>query len=125
MRHGESDLPPTEDLATAEEKLRRENDELRRQLQALRGTPQIPANVPANLWHPSRLTAVALVLAGLILLLVAFIAGYIPLHDREATIANEAHERERALPRVGVIVVTSSSRDSGLQLPGNIQAITE
>jgi RND family efflux transporter MFP subunit len=125
MRHSESDLPPTEDLATVEEKLRRENEELRRQLQALRGTPHNSAHVPANLWHPSRLTVVALVLVGLTLLVIAFIGGYIPLHGREITIVNEARGRERAVARVGVIVVTSSSRDNGLQLPGNIQAITE
>jgi RND family efflux transporter MFP subunit len=125
MRHSESDLPPIEDLATVEEKLRRENEELRRQLQALRGTPHTSTHVPANLWHPSRLTVVALLLVGLTLLIMAFVAGYVPLHGRQITIVNEAHERERALPRVGVIVVTASSRDSGLQLPGNIQAITE
>lgn len=125
MRHSESDLPSTEDLTTIEEKLRRENEELRRQLQALHAAPHTPAENHAALWHPSRLTIVALVLAGLIVLVIAFVAGYIPLHGRQITVVNEALQREHALPRVGVTVVGSSSRDDGLQLPGNIQAITE
>ena len=38
MRYSESDLPRTEDAADTEERLRRENEELRRQLQQLRAS---------------------------------------------------------------------------------------
>jgi RND family efflux transporter MFP subunit len=60
-----------------------------------------------------------------VLVLIAFIAGYLPLHARTTLIANEAIQREKALPRVEVVTVGRSSRDSDLQLPGNIQAVTE
>ncbi len=56
---------------------------------------------------------------------VAFLSGYIPLQKRRAVIAGEAHEQERALPRVEVIEARRATGKSTLQLPGNIQAITE
>ena len=61
-----------------------------------------------------------------VLIVVAFFAGYIPLQKRTQTSsAAEAHEQEQALPRVEVIEVGRSSHNSELELPGNIQAITE
>jgi RND family efflux transporter MFP subunit len=125
MRYSESDVPRTEISASVEENLRRENEELRRQLQQMRTSPHGPAVVPAKLWRPSRLTVWALCLSILVILIIAFFAGYLPLHSRTLLIAGEAQAREQALPRVGVIVVGRSSRDRALQLPGNIQATTE
>ena len=55
----------------------------------------------------------------------AFLAGYGPLQKRRTVIAKEAHEREVALPRVEVIAVGRSTTDSELELPGNVQAISE
>ena len=57
--------------------------------------------------------------------MIAFFAGYIPLQKRRAVIAGEAHEEQQALPRVEVIKVGRSTRQSELELPGNIQPITE
>ena len=130
MRVRESDNPESEVSTSAAEELRRENEELRRQLAELRraanhGSSHALVGVPAKLWRPNRLTVMALCLSIVILFLIAFIAGYLPLHARIARIANEAQERENALPRVEVVTVGRSSRDSGLQLPGNIQAVTE
>ena len=64
-------------------------------------------------------------LLGIVLLVVAFFAGYIPLQKRTALILREAQEHEEALPRVDVVEVGRSAQTSELELPGNIQAITE
>lgn len=130
MRYSESNIPESEVSSSASEELRRENDELRRQLVELRasahhGSSHASVGVPAKLWRPSRLTIMVLCLSVVVLFLIAFIAGYLPLRARTTLIANEALERENALPRVEVVTAARSSRDSGLQLPGNIQAVTE
>ncbi len=119
MRYSESDL------RTTEENLRRENEELRQQLHQLRASSHAGIAVPAKLWRPSRLTISALCVAVLVFLVIAFFAGYLPLHSRTALIAGEAREREQALPRVQVVTVGRSSHESALRLPGNIQATTE
>ena len=93
MRHGEPDLPGTKGFATVEQQLRRENEALRAELDALRGKPRDSASVSANTWHPSRLTIVALCIAVLIVIVIAFFAGYLPLHSRTMAIADEARAR--------------------------------
>ena len=77
------------------------------------------------MWKPSALTIWAIFFAVLALAVVAFLTGYIPLQKRRAVIAGEAHEQERALPRVEVVQAARATGKSSLQLPGNIQAITE
>ena len=129
MRYSEPEQSPARiNVAdTTEERLRRENQELKRQLQELKGSAHesLPEGLPTKLWHPSGLTIWAIVLASAVLIVVAFFAGYIPLHKQRTLIVNEAREQEQALPRVEVTTVGRSSRQSELQLPGNIQAITE
>jgi len=117
MRHTKADPP---DSLTTEEQLRREIEDLKRQLQT-----QKAEHGPAKLWHPSALTIWAIFLTVTVLIVIAFFAGYIPLQKRNTLIRNEAQEQEQALPRVEVIPVTRSSRNSELELPGNIQAVTE
>lgn len=113
-------------VETSEERLRRENEELRRQLEELRGGEgSEQGGVPKRLWHPSRLTIGALCLAAVVLLVIAFFAGYLPLRSRTSLITAEAREQEHARPRVETIKVTRSSGKNTLQLPGNIQAVTE
>ncbi len=111
------------DLAqSTEERLRRENEALRRQLQeqqAEHGTS------PAGVWRPSALTITVIVLVLTLAIVGAFFAGYIPLQKRQALIRSEARDLEQSLPRVEVIAVERSSRQSELVLPGNIQAVTE
>jgi RND family efflux transporter MFP subunit len=112
------------DLAqSTEERLRRENEELRRQLQEHQaGAHGVSSK---RLWRPSGLTITVILLGMSILIVVAFFAGYVPLRKRQALIRGEAQEFEQALPRVEVIQVGRSSHRSELSLPGNIQAVAE
>src|SRR5581483_1193606 len=125
MRYSDSDLTSAELGGSTEESLRRENEDLRRQLQQLRSASHSSVAVPSKLWRPSALTLWALGLLILVLLVIAFFAGYVPLAHRNRLITDEAEHREQALPRVTVVTVGKSSRNNSLQLPGNIQAITE
>ncbi len=108
------------DAGLHEEKLREEIEQLKRQLAEAQSN-----GPPAQLWKPSGITIVALVLGLVILFFIAFLAGYGPWQKRNVTIMAESHEQTSALPRVDVVQVTRSSSDSDLKLPGNIQAITE
>ena len=128
MRHSEPGQPEFPGLEeTTEERLRRENEELRRQLQEHKrlgeGTPH--AALAGKLWHPSAVTIVSIALAIMLLIAGAFLAGYVPLQKRESVIRNQVREQEEALPRVEVTEVGRSASKSDLVLPGNIQAITE
>jgi RND family efflux transporter MFP subunit len=110
-----------------QEKLLRENEELKREIQELRGAGNgaLHAGPPSKVWHPSAITIWAIFLAVTVLIAVAFISGYAPLKKRQELIASEARQQARALPRVEVIEVGRSSGQSELELPGNIEAITE
>lgn len=123
MQYTEPDPLQTRTSETVEEKLRRENRELKRQLEELKG-PGHGAS-PRHLWQPSATTIWAIFLGAAVLIAIAFFAGYIPLQKRRAVVLGEAHDEQQALPRVEVITVGRSTRQSGLQLPGNIQPITE
>ena len=108
---------------SAEDTLRRENLELKRQLQDLQGARG--GSVPARMWHPSGTTIWAIFLGVTVLVIVAFFAGYVPLQKRRAVIATESQDQQQALPRVEVMEVGRSTRKSELELPGNIEAVTE
>lgn len=123
MRYIEPNESGSQEAAEAET-LRKENQELKRQLQELRGGHG-HAGPPAKLWHPSGLTIWSIFLAAIVVLVVAFFAGYVPLQKRNDLIRSEARQQEQTLPRVEVIQVGRSSHYSELQLPGSIQAITE
>lgn len=118
MRYTEPDPPQT-----IEENLRRENQELREQLERLRGAHH--ADTPGKMWQPSGTAITAICLAAVVLTVIAFFAGYIPMRDRKTQIAAEAREAQNAVPRMDVIRVARSNRKSGIILPGSIQAITE
>ncbi len=107
---------------TTEQQLRREVEELRRQLGMRRTTP---AGVPPIPWHPSRTTISALLLGFLIVLVAAFVAGYLPLQKREAMLRAEAQAQEKALPHLQVMRVERFTDPNGIKLPGTIQAVTE
>jgi len=76
-------------------------------------------------WHPSNHTIWAITLGVVVAIIIAFLGGYVPLAKRKALIAGEALERQEALPRVRVVQLTRAPRASEMELPGNIQAITE
>ncbi len=115
MQRTEPD-PQFRSAETVEERLRRENWELKRQLEELKGPGH--AGPPRNLWHPSSTTIWAIFLVALVLIAIAFFAGYIPLQKRRAVVLGDAKVEQEALPRVEVITVGRSTRQSGLQLPG-------
>lgn len=120
MRHTEPDQPGLSDLL-------RENEALKRQIQELEtagnGAPH--ADQSPKVWRPSAITIWAIFLVVVVLVVVAFISGYRPLEKQRDLIAGEAREQARAPQRVEVIEVGRSSDKSGIELPGNIQAITE
>jgi RND family efflux transporter MFP subunit len=118
MRHTGPDSP-----LTAEENLRLENERLREELERLKGAAH--ADTPQNIWKPSAVTIWAIFLGAAVLAVIAFFAGYIPLRANREVIAAEAHQEQTALPRMKVVPVVRSSRQSGIILPGSIQPITE
>ncbi len=116
-------MEPNLTTSAEEERLRKENQDLKRQLQDLNGLGH--GGKTAKLWRPSGITIWAIFLTLTVLIVVAFFAGYVPLQKRQALVLSEAHEQEVALPRVEVMPVGHSTANSDLELPGNIQAITE
>lgn len=76
-------------------------------------------------WKPSSITITVIFLGAMVLAVIAFFAGYIPLASRRAVIAGEAKEEREALLRVNVVRVGRSTKKSELDLPGNIEAIME
>jgi len=130
MRHSDPDQPKSQALEesteTTEERLRRENEELKRQLaEQKRPVHDQHAGLSGKVWHPSSVTIWSIALLITVLIVAAFLAGYIPLQKRESVIQTQAREQEDALPRVDVMEVGRSSGKSDLVLPGNIQAVTE
>jgi len=130
MRYTEPNQP--EEITapgSTEEQLRREVEDLKRQLRDQKGLTQgAPHGAPhasAKPWNPSAVTIWSLFLGAMVLIVVAFFTGYIPLQKRNAVINSLAEEHDQALPRVEVIDVGVSSKVSELQLPGNIEAVTE
>ncbi len=107
--------------------LMRENEALKRQIEELKsasaGASQ--AAPSSDVWHPSATTIWAIFLGAVVLVAIAFLSGYMPLVKRREVVAGEAREQERSLPRVEVVEVKRSSGQSVIELPGNIQAITE
>jgi len=115
MRYTEPDRPAD----AADEKLRQENLELRRQLQELKAGP------PVKLWRPSGITITVILLGAAVVIAAAFVAGYVPRQQRIEAITSEERDQEHALPRVEVVLVGRAGLKSGLQLPGTLQAVTE
>jgi hypothetical protein len=79
---------------------------------------------PANLWRPSGATISALLFGFLVLLVFAFLAGYLPLQRREATLRAETDAQQKSLPRLAVMRVGRSTDRNVLKLPGTMQALT-
>jgi len=82
------------------------------------GRPEIP-------WRPSRTTITALILAAVVFLILAFLVGYLPLQQREATLRAEADAQERGLPRLVVMRVERGPTQNIIKLPGTMQALAE
>ena len=126
MRYSDSHSSEELDgVETTEEKLRKEVEDLKRQLMEQKGLVHTPSH--HKVWRPSAITMWAIFLAIIAGIVFAFFAGYIPLQRRMAIVRSEAQEQEQeqAAPRVQIASVERSSNNAQLQLPGNIQAITE
>jgi RND family efflux transporter MFP subunit len=102
--------------------LLRENEELRRQIAALKGAP---GAAERKAWRPSSTAIWAIFLLAMALTAVAFLAGYRPLVERRETIAAESREEAQAIERVKVIEVRRAAGGASIELPGNVEAITE
>src|SRR5262249_45683546 len=76
-------------------------------------------------WQPSRATISSLLLGLIVLLVVAFLTGYVPLHRREATLRAEVDAQEKGLPRLVVMRVSRGPDQNEINLPGTMQALTE
>src|SRR6266481_3644982 len=129
MRYTEPDPPASQDEAatTTEEKLRQENHDLKRRVRELGGSADgfSHGGTPVKFWRPSGITIGAILLGAIVLMMVAFFTGYLPRQKRMAQITTEAHDQEQALPRVEVVRVGRAALSSEVQLPGNLQAVTE
>ena len=79
----------------------------------------------ASIRRPSRAVVSALLAGVAIVLVAAFLAGYVPLHQREAALRAETEAQHRQVPRVEVIRVSRGSAETTLVLPGTMQAVTE
>ncbi len=119
------DQPESQAVESTEERLRRENEELKRQLREHRRLSESTTGPGGKRWHPSALTIFLIALVVTLLIAAGFLAGYIPLQKRETVIRDQAREQEQALPRVEVTEIGRSASKSELVLPGNIQAVTE
>lgn len=123
MPVSEPDRPVISTVAeSTEQKLRKEIEDLKQQLQQHR---ELLKSSATQVWHPSGATLWAIFLGVTVVIVMAFLAGYIPLRKRTALIDREAVQREQAQPRVEVVAVGRSKSSSELELPGSIQAITE
>src|SRR5262249_54831452 len=111
-----------DNTSATEAQLRREVEELKRQLAAHR---HHAAGAPANRWRPSRITIAALLAGVVVLLALAFAARHLPLQRREAILRAEADAQQKQLPRLGVIRVAPAAGENAITLPGTMQAVTE
>jgi len=80
---------------------------------------------PEIRWRPSRTTITALILAALVFLILAFLVGYLPLQQREATLRAEADAQAHGLPRLVVMRVERGPAENIITLPGTMQALAE
>lgn len=123
MRYGDSSQegsPKAVGGDSTEQQLRRQVDDLRRQLRE-----REPGGPAASRWRPSGITIFALVLGLTVLFAGAFLAGYVPLQKRNALVRAEALEHENEVPRVEVMRVGRAPAKSDLNLPATLQAVTE
>jgi RND family efflux transporter MFP subunit len=104
-----------------EAELRAEIEELKRQLEQ----KQPGTSAAEHVNRPSSHTIRNLLLLFVIILIVAFVAGYLPRHRRELQLVAEADTHNEALPQVSVMTARRADRHGNLILPGNIQAVTE
>jgi RND family efflux transporter MFP subunit len=109
-------------LQGSEESLRAEIDDLKRQLAQKKEAATAHAQKAA---HPSSRAILSLILLVAVILIGAFVIGYLPRHRRQLQLIAEADTQREALPEVSFVPVTRASVTGNLILPGSIQAVTE
>jgi RND family efflux transporter MFP subunit len=110
------------DLNTAEDRLRSEIDDLKRQLEQHKKLAEEGRSKSAG---PGGRTLVTVVLLVAALAVAGYYYGYEPRQRREAVLAAESQAGAESLAVVNVAAVKRSATSSSLVLPGNIQAVTE
>ncbi len=128
MRYTENGSEKEASAQAEAQQLRQEVEELRRQLQQQdKGQKTSPGHgaLPSNVWRPSGVAITGILVFVAVVVVAAFFAGYIPLMARNSLVRSETAEQVQALPRVDVIKVGRASGITALDLPGNIQAVTE
>jgi RND family efflux transporter MFP subunit len=110
------------ETGSAEARLREEVEELKRQLAEQKKLHDAGAHARTG---PSAATLLLITLTIVALVVVGFVAGYLPRQKREQVLAAESKESVRALPTVNFARVERSATKTQLILPGNIQAMTE
>ena len=110
-----------QETTSNEAELRAEIEELKRQLEH----KHAGASEAEHVVRPSRHAIRNLVLLFVVILIVGFVAGYVPRHHRELQLVAEADTHNEALPQVSVMTARRAEGRGNLVLPGNIQAVTE
>jgi RND family efflux transporter MFP subunit len=109
------------EITNNEAELRAEIEELKRKLEE----KHAGVSASEHVVQPSGHTIRNLVLLFVVILILAFVAGYIPRHRREVQLVAEADAHNEALPQVSVMTARRADGRGNLVLPGNIQAVTE
>lgn len=114
-------MSESEELLTSEStaELRAEIERLKRELHRQHATPH------ERHGRPSKRTLWFLSFTALIIIVGAFLMGYLPRMRRESLLVAEANAEGKTAPTVNVVTVEKSSPRDELVLPGDIQPITE
>lgn len=110
------------EINAAEERLRAEVEDLKRQLEEQRRLHEVGAHPRKG---PSAVSLLLMAILIIALIVGGFFAGYLPRQKREQVLAAESKESVRSLPTVNFSRVERSAEKTELVLPGNIQAMTE
>src|ERR1700761_5750070 len=116
-RHDDDELEPLSDLPPADRTL----------TQGERSDPQL-ALPPAEHGGSGSLFGGKgkFILIGIVvLLLLAFLIGYLPRHSRNKKIQEEAERKKNTPPTTEVVQAKRSSPDDRLELPGTLNAYVE
>ena len=106
-----------------EERLRAENESIRKQLEEERNRNKEKDR--KNSGKPSKRALIWIGLLILAVLLLAFLVGFLPRYRHERQLKADAQREEQTLPEVTFVVAGRSAPTSRLLLPGDIEAITE
>ncbi len=65
------------------------------------------------------------IIVAAILLVIVFLVGFVPRHERTKRIGEDAQERQKQAPTLDVTKVRRSTAESNLSIPGTITAVVE